>query len=130
MKECMSHQFVSQSGPSTSYNNPDDSYKLKYKKLKAQIALMSAEKDNNQCMVAEEEWVPSDDSSIDDEEERDCCYMALADQEHLMKENVTSGRWVDIVIKKVIDYDKETDPELKLDIAEAINSDLIFVEIV
>ena len=130
MKECNSNQFVSQSGPSTSYNKPDDSYRLKYKKLKAQIALMSAEKDNNKCMVAKEEWVPSDDSSVDDEEERDCCYMALADEEHLVKEDVTSGRWVDIVIKKVIDYDKETDPELKLDIAEALNSDLMFVETV
>ena len=135
MKECKSSQFIPQSGPSVSYNKPDDSYKSKYKKLKAQVALLSQQMENNnnnKCMIAttEDKWVPSDDSSVDEEEERDCCFMALADQEHLIKDDVTSGRWVDIVIKKVSDYDRETDPELKLDIAEALNSDLIFVETV
>ena len=95
MKECKSSQFVSQSGPFNSNKKPDDSYKFKYKKLKAQIALMSEQiENNNKCMIAksEEKWVPSDDSSVDEEKERDCCYMALADEEHLVKEDVTSGR--------------------------------------
>ena len=131
MKECRSSQFTSQSGQSTTFHKPDDSYKSKYKKLKAQIALMSQEQ--NKCMMANtsEKWENSDDSSDDEEEVRDVCYMALEEaQQHLVKDDVTSGRWVDIVLKKVSLYDSETDPELKMDIAELLNSDLVFVETV
>ena len=131
MKECRSSQFVSQSNSVPSFQKPDDSYKLKYKKLKAQIALMSQESENK-CMMAtsSEKWENSDDSSDDEEEQIDHCYMALEDQQHLVKEDVTSGGWVDIVLKKVSAYASETDPELKMDIAELLNSDLIFVETV
>ena len=133
MKECKSNYHASQSGPSSSYNKSDDGYKQKYKKLKAQIALMAQQienNNNNKCMVAKEDWTPSDDSSDDDEEVRDCCYMALEDNNHLVKEDVTSGRWVDIVTKKVSNYDLETDPDLKLDIGEELYADLTFVETV
>ena len=132
MKECRSSQSVTQSGPSQSFTKPDDSYKLKYKKLKAQIALMSLESQKkNECMMAtNERWEYSDDSSDDDEEIRDMCFMALEDQQHLVKDDVTSGRWVDIILKKVCDFDTETDPERKMDLAELLNCDLVFVETV
>ena len=135
MKECRSSQMNNQTGaPALTYNKPDDSYKSKYKKLKAQIALLSLEKEKeqNKCLVAktEEKWELSDDSSDDEEEIRDVCFMALEDDKpkHLVKDDVVAGRWVDIILKKVYDYDIEADTERKLDIAESLSSDLSFVE--
>jgi regulator of replication initiation timing len=119
--------------PNFNNNRADDGYKAKYKKLKAQIALLSLEKEKNQCMIAQTEgkWEYSDDSSDDDEEVRDMCFMALEDQQqqqHVAKDDVITGRWVDIILKKVCDYDNQLDPELKLDLAESLNGDLVFVE--
>nr|XP_043613487.1 uncharacterized protein LOC122585419 [Erigeron canadensis] len=75
MKE-ISSQMNNQTGPpAITYHKSDDSYKNKYKKLKAQIALLSLEKENeqNKCLVAnvEEKWELSDESSDDEEEIRD-----------------------------------------------------------
>ena len=88
------------------------------------------EKEKNKCMLAHTEgkWELSDDSSDDEEEIRNVCFMALENQQPMVKDDVVSGRWVDIILKKVRDYDIEVDTELKLDIAELLNDDLLFVE--
>jgi hypothetical protein len=134
MKECRSSQMNNQTGPFVQNSVKSDDYKAKYKKLKAQIALMSFnqedEKDKNKCMMAQTEgkWELSDESSDDEEEIRDVCFMALENQQSMVKDDVVSGRWVDIILKKVRDYDEEIETELKLDIAESLSDDLLFVE--
>ena len=133
MKECRSSQS---SQPSTSSSNKffprksEDTYKSKYKQMKAQLALLNMEKpEKNGCLLAKTDaWDDSDDSSEDEEEERDLCFMALEDQKHLVKDDVVSGRWVDIMLKKVSDFGDLTENEQKMDSLCLINCDLLFIE--
>ena len=133
MKECRSSQpSSSSSAPNHSiFQKSDDSYKAKYKKLKAHMALIGQESSNNSCMVADtEKWEDSDASSDDEEEVRDMCFMARENQGHVVKSDVESGRWVDIIMKKVSDFGDESNEELKLDLLVLIEADVNFVETV
>jgi hypothetical protein len=139
MKECRSGQTYAKPGmpstpvPSPAFNKPTDRYKDKYKKLKAQIALMSVEEKKppqNGCLIADEKWETSDTSSDeDDEERRDMCFMALDEnQKHVVKDDVETGRWVNIVMKKVGDALYEKEQVKQLDRLDLVNNDLVYVE--
>ena len=139
LKECRSSQpFIKPGMPSTpvpspAFNNKtDDRYKNKYKKLKAQLALMSVNtQEKSGCLMAKTEKWEDSDSSSDDEEVRDMCFMALDEkQKHLVKDDIDSSRWVNIIMKKVSIICNESDKELQLDLLDLLNNDLVFVETV
>jgi gag-polypeptide of LTR copia-type/Zinc knuckle len=132
MKECRSSYSKPQSSPSSSssFQKSDDGYKSKYKKLKAQIALMTLEKENKCLMAKTEKWEDSEDSSDDEEIVKEACFMALDDQKHLVKDDIDSGRWVNIIMKKVSVFGTEPDQELKMDLLVLLNCDLSYVETV
>jgi hypothetical protein len=133
MKECRGNPS-SQSAPSTSntFQKPSDSYKLKYKQLKAHIAMLNLDnQEKNGCMMTDDKkqvWEDSDDSSDDDEEVKELAFMALGDEsEHLVNGDIASGKWVEITLKKVSNFNS-TNPEEKLDFLDLLNCDLIYVE--
>src|ERR1043166_9624585 len=133
MKECKGN-LTSQSVPSTSntFQQPADSYKQKYKQLKAHIAMINLDnQEKNGCMMTDDKkqvWEDSDDSSDDDEEVKELAFMALGDEsEHLVNGDIASGKWVEITLKKVSNFNS-TNPEEKLDFLDLLNCDLIYVE--
>src|ERR1043166_4038923 len=133
MKECKGN-LTSQSVPSTSntFQQPADSYKQKYKQLKAHIAMINLDnQEKNGCMMTDDKkqvWEDSDDSSDDDEEVKELAFMALGDEsEHLVNGDVTNGKWVEIILKKVSNFNS-TNHEEKLDFLDLLNCDLIYVE--
>jgi len=133
MKECKVNQS-SQPGPSSSnsFQKPVDPYKLKYKQLKAHIAMLNLDnQEKSGCKLAADKkqiWEDSDDSSDDDEEVKELAFMAIGEEPgHLVNGDVTNGRWVEITLKKVSNFNS-TNHEEKLDFLDLLNCDLIYVE--
>ncbi|HEY5234741.1 MAG TPA: hypothetical protein VIJ14_01075, partial [Rhabdochlamydiaceae bacterium] len=121
MKECSSKSFPHKSPT-------EESYKEKYEKLVSQLAVQ--DEPSQLGLIAEtkeKDWAYSD-SSDDDTEVVNLCLMAIAESDHLTKDHLTNGQWVDITMRKVILLSNTSDSEAKMDLTDSLACDLQFIE--
>ena len=119
------YQKECRSAPMIASKEVESPYKSKYYKLKAQIATTSEPTEKG--FVAEErDWADSDDSS-DDEMVTQICFMATTDETAVNKEQVSSGQWVFVTLKKVITF-SESSSDTQKEIYESLMCDFQYVE--
>ena len=77
-------------------------------------------------------WVVSDDSDVESESGVNTCCMAIEEEvksliRHVSKADIESGKWVDVILKKVSDHSKLNDENERTNLFCSVHLDLTFV---
>ena len=155
MKECPTNQYHSSSSAPQRQHVPvhhpsqqisEQSYEFKFNQLRAYVAQLECDTTQRiqeikpsdvpvqKCLVAfdDHKWVESDASDAEEETEVNTCYMAIEEGNsslirHVSKNDIESGKWVDVVLKKVNDHCKLSDENERTNLFWSIHLDLTFV---